>query len=84
MAVLPVAGRGSEFDAGGDESFEFKAACLSPHPFDRLRTSLKLACTIVDLARSKDIQSVYLVEALQYSPKLVMGLKPKMIRMGSA
>ncbi len=34
---------------------------------------LKEAHTIVDLAGSKNIQSVHLAEALQYRPKLVMG-----------
>ena len=34
---------------------------------------LKLARTIVDLAGSDDLQSMYLAEALQYRPKLMMG-----------
>jgi magnesium chelatase family protein len=34
---------------------------------------LKLARTIADLAVIDDIQSMHLVEALQYHPKLMMG-----------
>jgi magnesium chelatase family protein len=39
----------------------------------RYHRVLKLACTIADLAGSEAIQSVYLVEALQYRPKLMLG-----------
>jgi magnesium chelatase family protein len=51
---------------------QFIGACLSPHPFDRLRTSLKLARTIANLTGSEEIQSPHLVEALQYRPKIMM------------
>jgi predicted ATPase with chaperone activity len=70
---LQVARRGSEFDAGGDDATQLIGACLSSHPFDKLRASLKLARTIADLAGSEDIQSAHLAEALQYRPKLIMG-----------
>jgi hypothetical protein len=32
--------------------------------------NLKLECTIADLARSEEIQSAHIVEALQYKTKL--------------
>ncbi|HEX9387067.1 MAG TPA: hypothetical protein VF918_12165 [Anaerolineales bacterium] len=34
--------------------------------------SVKLACTIADLAGSDEIQSAHLAEALHYRPKLMM------------
>jgi magnesium chelatase family protein len=42
---------------------------LSVHAYHRI---LKLARTIADLAGSEDIQSVYLAEALQYRPKILI------------
>jgi len=45
---------------------------LSARAYQRTR-SVKLARTIADLAGSEDIQSLYLAEALQYRPKLMMG-----------
>jgi magnesium chelatase family protein len=54
------------FDAGGDESNEFVSTW-----YHRI---LKLARTIADLAGSEEIRSARLAEALQYRPKLMMGL----------
>jgi magnesium chelatase family protein len=45
---------------------------LSARAYHRTR-SVKLACTIADLAGSDDIGSTHLAEALQYCPKLMMG-----------
>jgi predicted ATPase with chaperone activity len=45
---------------------------LSARAYHRTR-SVKLARTIADQAGSEEIQSVHLVEALQYRPKLMMG-----------
>ena len=42
---------------------------LSVRAYHRI---LKLARTIADLARYEEIQSVHLVEALQYRPKLML------------
>jgi magnesium chelatase family protein len=44
---------------------------LSARAYHRTQ-SVKLARTIADLAGSKEIQSVHLVEALQYRPKLML------------
>ena len=43
---------------------------LSARAYHRI---LKLARTIADLAGCKESESVQLVEALQYRPKLIMG-----------
>ena len=43
---------------------------LSARAYHRI---LKLARTIAELAGCKEIESVQLVEALQYRPKLIMG-----------
>ena len=45
---------------------------LSARAYHRTR-SMKQVRTIADLAGSEDIQSLYLAEALQYRPKLMMG-----------
>ena len=44
---------------------------LSARAYHRTR-SVKLARTIADLAGSDEFQSVYLAEALQYRPKLLL------------
>jgi magnesium chelatase family protein len=44
---------------------------LSARTYHRI---LKLARTIADLAECDDTQSVYLAAALQYRPKLLMGV----------
>ena len=77
-AILQVAGRrrcaelveASAFDAGGDIVLCMTQLNLSAHVYHRI---LKLARTMADLAGSGEVQSVYLAEALQYRPKLMVG-----------
>ena len=66
---MQVAGRGSEFDAGGDIVLCMSQLNLSARAYHRI---LKLARTIADLAGSEEIQSAHLAEALQYRPKIMM------------
>jgi len=52
-------------------SDEFIGASPSPHPFDGLKTSLKLTRTITDLTVSEYIQYPYLNNVFQYRTKLM-------------
>jgi magnesium chelatase family protein len=68
-AVLQATGRRSKPDAGGDTVLCMSQLNLSARAYHRI---LKLARTIADLAGCEEIQSVYLAEALQYRPKLML------------
>ena len=58
---MSVAGRRSEFDAGGDIVLCMSQLQLSTRTYHRF---LKLVRTIADLAGSDEIQSAHLAEAL--------------------
>jgi magnesium chelatase family protein len=62
-AILQIAGRRSEPDAGGNTVLCMTQLNLSARAYHRI---LKPPRTIVDLAGSEDIQSVHLAEALQH------------------
>jgi hypothetical protein len=65
----------SKPDSGGNDAAQLVGAGVSPHPFDRLRKSLKLARTIADLAGCEEIGSVHSVgrAALRCRPRLMQG-----------
>jgi magnesium chelatase family protein len=64
-AILQIAGRRPEPDAGGNDSAQFIGAGISPHP--------EASAYDCGLSGCEKIQSVHLAEALQYRPKLMLG-----------